>query len=1106
MKKKLNRKPVYKKGGESWVSDKMNNLPMYQMGTQATLPNTLGFNQSSMNLQPQLNKLDPNSLNYGETWANNNPLPQMGTNSFSYNPNFVEDLNNNPSDILSQNQEQYSYNNTINEDETQSEQFFNPYGGINLESRLAYGANQLGKGNTAQGILGLASGALGAVRTGVGAYAAGNREKYIMNEYNDKVNKAMTPRTMSLEEGGMIDFMQNGGYNYAPTGDRRINTMDAQKINQSTGIQFTPDFAQSYFSQQVPPQTQTPPQVPRKSTNVLDITSDGQFTDRKVWRNQKPEWYVGKKVAVEGVDYDRIPYKQWESYKMTPEYSSFQNQNIDSRIAEYQKGGKKEVPSEDVVNNLQRGMDFAQMAAKYIGSRGALNKVPGGVGSAFGILDAFQNSKNMNPADVIGLIPFVPAQILSETIDQGIRQKKLMEDYAKKAKKNNLNIQLKDNSYTIKDTTLDTNKYQEGGQTGQDQVMQIIQMYAQMAQQDPQTIMEQLQQMSPEEQQMAIQEMAQAVQQPQQEQQFQKGGEFVKKLTGEYTTPLDENDPTINAEVEQGEYLQSPDGEISKALGETHEAGGTKVNLEGGTRIVSDHLKLGGINAKHYKENFDLEVKATDTYAKVLDKFTQKSGLQKIVDEQEKVIEQLKKSEESAQGSSVSESTNNLNKMFLSEKLAELEQEKAPLLEARKSLMEDVFNRQEASKPVEESSEEQYEKGGEVPQYQRGDLTPYQGEGSFSLDNLENFYRQSRGLGYTGKKQIGDIQQWMAKNYPEEVVNYFTKSGQPLTAKHVDLIKSNSRDVFAKTGISPNKTSADYTSEEKVALQNALGERANKEFYLQGFTDNKWDWRAPVMGVPPLAPAGLNAQKISAPQLPNFYREPEKSPILEDTEVGKIKDKQEDTRKSLNLMSLPNQAPMMPDSLEGALKVTRRYDRVNPMQLSPEQQIGAIKGQEAQAIEQINQLPESQRAGALANLSAITQENLAKVYSDINRANLASDNQAQQFNAQTQAQEENARASDLQSYENKIMRAKATTDSDRRGYYNQLEAVNLANYNAVNNVNLLNQMYDNYGYNGSSVEQTQGAPKWNASQATANGIPITNTKKKTTKKRFGGKI
>jgi hypothetical protein len=52
---------------------------------------------------------------------------------------------------------------------------------------------------------------------------------------------------------------------------------------------------------------------------------------------------------------------------------------------------------------------------------------------------------------------------------------------------------------------------QQGGQ--QDEVMQIIQMFAQMSQMDPAQIMQQLQQMPPEEQQQAIQQMAETLQQ-----------------------------------------------------------------------------------------------------------------------------------------------------------------------------------------------------------------------------------------------------------------------------------------------------------------------------------------------------------------------------------------------------------------------------------------------------------------------------------------------------------------------------------------------------------------------------------------------------------------
>ena len=56
---------------------------------------------------------------------------------------------------------------------------------------------------------------------------------------------------------------------------------------------------------------------------------------------------------------------------------------------------------------------------------------------------------------------------------------------------------------------------QQGGE--QDKVMQLIQMYAQMNQVDPEQLIQKLQQMGPEEQQQAIQQMAQTLQQSQQQ-------------------------------------------------------------------------------------------------------------------------------------------------------------------------------------------------------------------------------------------------------------------------------------------------------------------------------------------------------------------------------------------------------------------------------------------------------------------------------------------------------------------------------------------------------------------------------------------------------------
>jgi len=95
--------------------------------------------------------------------------------------------------------------------------------------------------------------------------------------------------------------------------------------------------------------------------------------------------------------------------------------------------------------------------------------------------------------------------------------------------------------------------YQQGGQ--QDQIMQIIQAYAQMNQIDPKQLLEQFTQMAPEQQKQAIMQMAQTIQQgaSQQEQQqpdmaqaamayggyttgiFAGGGEMIRRADGSYS-------------------------------------------------------------------------------------------------------------------------------------------------------------------------------------------------------------------------------------------------------------------------------------------------------------------------------------------------------------------------------------------------------------------------------------------------------------------------------------------------------------------------------------------------------------------------------------------
>jgi hypothetical protein len=90
--------------------------------------------------------------------------------------------------------------------------------------------------------------------------------------------------------------------------------------------------------------------------------------------------------------------------------------------------------------------------------------------------------------------------------------------------------------------------YKQQGGTQQDQIMQLIQMYAQLAKVDPKQLMKQLQQMQPEQQQATLQKMAEQVQsvqsQGQQEMMAAGGVPTQYRLRGENVNKL--NDITTN--------------------------------------------------------------------------------------------------------------------------------------------------------------------------------------------------------------------------------------------------------------------------------------------------------------------------------------------------------------------------------------------------------------------------------------------------------------------------------------------------------------------------------------------------------------------------------
>lgn len=94
---------------------------------------------------------------------------------------------------------------------------------------------------------------------------------------------------------------------------------------------------------------------------------------------------------------------------------------------------------------------------------------------------------------------------------------------------------------------------------------------------------------------------------------YLKGGYYQKGGVSNYQTG---GEP--NAELEDGETLIEPDGELSKIEGKKHSEGGEKVNLPSGTRIYSQYLKAP---KEVVKEVLGKESKKKYSYADLSKKF-----------------------------------------------------------------------------------------------------------------------------------------------------------------------------------------------------------------------------------------------------------------------------------------------------------------------------------------------------------------------------------------------------------------------------------------------------------------------------------------------------
>lgn len=651
-------------------------------------------------------------------------------------------------------------------------------------------------------------------------------------------------------------------------------------------------------------------------------------------------------------------------------------------------------------------------------------------------------------------------------------------------------------------------------------------------------------------------------------QMLQEGGDISNAavMTGKFV--VDQPNLNANVELERDEFVKdNQTGEIKKVVGDTHKNGGVKTNLED-AKILSDYTKIGAKNAKELKEKYNLSVKKTDTFAKVMEKANKKLGVDKIVKEQTEYIEKVGQNE-----TIKSEGTKKVNDEFLSSQISEREEKLNELKGVQNLIFEDIFEKQEQipkkgngelldakGKPMQVNELNVMQEGGrisnlaikygisperaqELIMMQQGGEQPMQEQPSQEqgispeeiiqafaqatqqdpnaimeqiqqlapeeqqiaiqqmMETLQGMMQEGQSqpqeeqmpqemmqeggrfedafsniesLGYTGKKNIAEMQEWMAKNYPQEVVNYFTKNGQPLTAKHVDIIKNKYKNVFEEVGIPANKKSEDYTSEEKLKLQTALGDKANSEFLLEGFKDKKWDRRFPLIGVN-ATPRGMSSQAQSGIVSPTEavsrgqYVTPEQVKAQE--QMLQAEQTATGSAQQTAMPNLPVDFLLPPSAMQAIAKPFVPLGRIQPVKLTAEPMLAETERQRQTAMESLRasglppQIQEALASSQLASSQGAVNDGIAKT----EQFNAQNQFQADQFNIGQASKEDLVNTQFAQDYQDKMMQTLSNQERDMRRYYNELNAQNRYNFNYIDRRNIANESFENFSTTGSDI-------------------------------------
>ena len=186
---------------------------------------------------------------------------------------------------------------------------------------------------------------------------------------------------------------------------------------------------------------------------------------------------------------------------------------------------------------------------------------------------------------------------------------------------------------------------------------------------------------------------------------------------------------------------------------------------------------------------------------------------------------------------------------------------------------------------------------------------------------------------------------------------------------------------------------------------------------------------------------------------------------------------EEEKKRRLNMMLLPDQTPMQPWGMLPPAMTTQTIYAPKYNEIDPQEQLMEIQRNKLNTLVGIQNLPDSQQAASALALDANTNMATNKVMTETDRYNAMARERTEGAEAMQKTQQSQANIVGLQQYQQLLGQELEANEADWRNFYNRLSANNMNNWETINRVNAYNAFNPNIQNTGNGFVVQNVVPK-----------------------------